>query len=145
MLFPAPREVIASCGMLHVGGESHSVASTFKQGDVITVGLDQEASSPRVYFMCNGVPCAVPRSVQWRSCQRTALPTDSEDFLGPGICIDNPDDYELLPAICMYSARQHNDKMCRVRANFSGPFQFPIPGFEGLGSEWQGAVKDEDD
>ena len=145
MLFPAPREVIASCGMLHVGGESHSVASTFKQGDVITVGLDQEASSPRVYFMCNGVPCAVPRSVQWRSCQRTALPTDSEDFLGPGICIDNPDDYELLPAICMYSARQHNDKMCRVRANFSGPFQFPIPGFEGLGSEWQGAAKDEDD
>ena len=43
--------------------------------------------------------------------------------------------YELLPSVSMYSSLRHGLGNPAVRCNFTGPFRYPIEGFEGYGAD----------
>ena len=49
--------------------------------------------------------------------------------------IINYENYELLPSVNMYSTLRHGIGNPSVRCNFTGPFQYPLEGYEGYGAD----------
>lgn len=109
-------------GLLYVNGQASSGYRSFKGGDVIGCLIDQNHDPPMVYFTLNGKQ-AVPR-------------LDKNNIIEREVCgngINLASGYDLIPAVCMYSANPGYP--CSIRMNFAGPFKFPIKGFEAIGIE----------
>ncbi|OQR86125.1 hypothetical protein ACHHYP_10920 [Achlya hypogyna] len=113
-------------GMLYCNGKQYSGVPTFREGDVIACTIDQDAVEPFVEFYLNG-QLVVPVQETKRSGGRESdLPV-----IARKLRLQNAN-YALFPAATLFSSK---DPIARVRFNFRGGFQYPIPGYEPYGAE----------
>ena len=124
-------------GAFHMAGRTFTAPETFCQGDTIGVCLDQDHDVPRIMFYRNGRKARLgnecekflrelARANAWK--ERRKHVDVSARLASSDIPIVNAD-YKLVPAVCLYSSKKITDsretKPC-VRANFIGPFRFPV-------------------
>ena len=116
-------------GIVHANGRSEPVKSTFQAGDVIGVTLDQDSSIPTVRFYLNGKQAVPPLC----SSSLQTLPHTSSISEAPlGIAIASSS-YSYSPTACLYVASAGSTG--RVRFNFRGNFDYPIPHYEPFGAD----------
>lgn len=108
-------------GILHSGGASQAGYKSFSTGDVIGCTIDQDSTIPCIQFYKNGIQI-IPRM----------LSQSANDTTSIGIPIQSRN-YQLFPAVCMYTATK--GATTRVRFNFRGNFDFPILSFEAYGAD----------
>ncbi|KDO33743.1 hypothetical protein SPRG_19349 [Saprolegnia parasitica CBS 223.65] len=113
-------------GVLYCNGKQYSGVPTFSSGDVVACTIDQDAVEPFVEFYLNGqlvIPVVNAGNVKKRGevCSVVQQPLRLHST-----------HYALFPAATLFSSK---DPIARVRFNFRGGFQYPIPGYEPYGAE----------
>ncbi|KAG9407940.1 hypothetical protein AC1031_021176 [Aphanomyces cochlioides] len=117
-------------GILYINGKQHSGVPCFCRGDVVGCTINQDANEPHVEFYLNGqlaIPVQHPsdtKNKHYDDHDRT-MPVHSKLSIRHA-------NYALFPAVTLFSS---NDPNARVRFNFRGHFEFPIPGFDPYGAE----------
>ena len=130
--------------VINVAGKTFSEPESFTQGDVLTFAFDQDNVVPRIQIYKNGEKLIPTGKCQeylrnhivdshWKE-KREHI--HLEDVLMEGdLPIVDYNNYELLPSVSMYSSLRHGLGNPAVRCNFTGPFRYPIEGFEGYGAD----------
>ncbi|EQC39785.1 hypothetical protein SDRG_03210 [Saprolegnia diclina VS20] len=112
-------------GVLYCNGKQYSGVPTFSSGDVVACTIDQDAVEPFVEFYLNGqlvIPVVSDGS---------ASPLKKRGEVQQPLRLHSTH-YALFPAVTLFSSK---DPIARVRFNFRGGFQYPIPGYEPYGAE----------
>ena len=131
----------SSISLLNVNGKSFSLLQSFAKNDVITITLNQDCPVPFVQFYKNGEKiCPSDKSQDYlRAKIKDQHWKEKREHLAlEGLLMDgdlplvNYENYELLPAICLYSSLRNGSP--QVSCNFCGPFQYPVEGHEGYGA-----------
>ena len=123
-------------GAFHVAGRTFTAPETFCEGDTIGVTLDQDHDVPRIVFYRNGRKSRLGTECEkyLRELARANAWKEKRKHVDIGSRLSSDDipivnfDYKLVPAICLYSANQlysRDVKPC-VRANYKGPFKYPV-------------------
>ncbi|OQS04630.1 hypothetical protein THRCLA_20834 [Thraustotheca clavata] len=115
-------------GVLYYDGKQYSGVPTFQSGDVIACTIDQDAVEPFVEFYLNG-QLVIPVHEVKKTSNKTAV--DTEWSVSRKLLLQSTH-YALFPAVTLFSSK---NPIARVRFNFRGGFQYPIPGYEPYGAE----------
>lgn len=132
-----------SISNINVAGTTFTELESFVNGDILTVTLDQDSVVPKVQMYRNGkklIPsdkCQkklrdIIRDRYWKT-KREHIKLEDGIMVDGDIPVVDYENYELLPAVSMYSSLRHGEP--RVECNFGGPFEYPIEGFEGYGAD----------
>ncbi|ETW07649.1 hypothetical protein H310_02115 [Aphanomyces invadans] len=118
-------------GMLYINGKQHSGMPCCRQGDVIGCAIDQDATEPFVTFYLNGTLVSVPGPP---SSNLNASGHNNKEGATHGLkkLLLHSANYALYPAVTLFAS---HDPTARVRFNFRGHFDFPIPGYDPYGAE----------
>jgi|TARA_B110000090_G_C13196061_1_gene375067 hypothetical protein len=123
-------------GAYHMAGRTFTAPDTFCQGDVIGVCLDQDHSVPRIMFYKNGRKVRLGNECEsfLRDLARGNAWKERRKHIDIGARLTSGDipivnaDYKLVPAVCLFSSNKLTSRAVKpcVRANFKGPFRFPL-------------------
>ena len=130
--------------VINVAGKTFSELESFVQGDVLTFAFDQDNIIPRIQIYKNGEKVIPSGNCQryLRNCIKDSYWKEKREHINlDGILMEgdlpiiNYENYELLPSVNMYSTLRHGIGNPSVRCNFTGPFQYPLEGYEGYGAD----------